>query len=125
MSTCYDRIVSYKTKHLLKVDKEVGRLIVKNAFVNNDWDFTIFSDVEKFAKFIRKFGFLRVFDKYSGSYQQSDTDKRLLTNMMYIMLKHQKINNALMDSYHLTKDEETIDYSEEAHQEVEKILETA
>jgi hypothetical protein len=110
----YQALMRYKTENIMKVEKDVAHLIIKNAFVNNDWDFSIYAEVQKYKKFIQKFGFLRLFDRYTNTYSQTASDKRLLTNMMFIMLKHQKIQNALIEDYHLTKDEETADCTEQA-----------
>lgn len=80
------------------VDDELHPVILEEATEFNNWDFNIYSDILEFQKIIRKFGFI---DLIKDEWKQSIEQKRIAKNMLYILLKHQKINHALLDEMEL------------------------
>jgi len=80
-----DKYVSSKSYWL---DEEVKAAIIEQAKETGAWDMTIWADIQKYEKEIKKYGFMNLL-KDTTSWKTSEVEKEIARNMIYVMLKFQ------------------------------------
>jgi hypothetical protein len=101
----------YVNKNTVDADKDLFKELKDVAEQGKLWDTEIYPVLEQFKKVINDFGFLSVLKDVSNRYGTSEAEKKVINNMIYIMLKHKKVNCRLVKDYKLVevdpvKDEE-------------------
>ena len=94
------KLKDYMSEHLPYASDELKSAVIDIAAEINNWDMTIHSEVIDYGKKVRSFGFLGTL-KDSTDWRTNDVTKKIIQNMMYIMLKHQKLNNTLVEDFEL------------------------
>lgn len=92
------KLVDYNENEGTVVKKGLREIILQGAKDNEIWDTNIYSDVLEFQKIMSKFGFLSFID-LNNNY--SEEQMRVAKNLVYIMLKWQKIEGQLVTDMEL------------------------
>lgn len=80
------------------IPKELIPIVLEEATEFNNWDFNIYSDILEFQKIIRKFGFI---DLIQEGDTMTEEQKKIAKNMLYVLLKHNKITHHLLEEMEL------------------------
>lgn len=94
------KLKKYLDDNLCYGGEEVKSAVLEMAAESNTWDMTIHSELIDYGKKVRSFGFLNAL-KDGNDWRTNQITKKIIQNMMYIMLKHQKLNNTLVEEYDL------------------------
>jgi len=87
-----EQLQSYRDNNIFRASEDVKKAIIQQASDANTWDFSIYYTIKSFMEICQKYKFL--------DYIVSDTDS-ISRNMIYILSKHNKINNSLIEDYEL------------------------
>jgi hypothetical protein len=104
-----DRLKRYKNDKNNKpetVNRNTRHVILEHARENNVWDMEIYPDIKKFEYILKKFGFMTFLNVSTNNWRVNEAQKKIIKNMLYIMLKHQKISHSMIDEFDLVKKEE-------------------
>lgn len=95
----------YKILNWLHCDEDLKEIIINDAKENNNFDESIMAKVNEYEKFIKAVGFLKAFKE---NRYHNQTEKAIVNNITYIMLKYQKITSTLIEDFELVKKPEPV-----------------
>lgn len=93
-----ESLEAYHGEEYITASPAIVQTILEEATTNNRWDFTIHSKAIEFQKIMRQFGFLNFLDVHAVN----DESKSVVKNIIYVVMKAQKINGALIEDFELT-----------------------
>jgi anti-sigma regulatory factor (Ser/Thr protein kinase) len=93
-----DKYVYREDVRNFSTSKEARTAILEQAKESGNWDMEIYPTAKKYEHLIKQFGFTNAL---KDSYYLSETEKAIIKNVMYVMMKHQKITNSLVEDYEL------------------------
>lgn len=116
-----DTVEGYVSEHSISMDNDLRDIIIEGARDTGNWDMNIYTEALEFKKIMSKFGFLSFIDM--DNYDEEKT--RVAKNLVYIMLKWQKIEGKFVTDMELV-DKVPIEVfdEQEAIIEVEEALES-
>ena len=92
----YNKIKDYSNSGTGVINNVTRNIILDEAKSNNNWDFTIYSDILKYKAIISKFGFLKYLQ--IPHYGLDTTEQSVLNNIVYTMYKNNKINAEFIEN---------------------------
>jgi len=94
-----EKLEEYKEEHYIRASRDIVNMVLEVSKEANLWDHTIYSDVKEFREIMGKFGFLSLVN-LERNYNEEHL--RIAKNLVYIMLKWQKINHQMVTDMELT-----------------------
>jgi len=101
------RLVDYRNENYHSISPDIGNAIIEEARESNNWDMNIYADVVEYEKIVKKFGFITVIERPS-EYDNNLIKREITKNLIYVMLKYQKITGTRMDEFELVKKEQAL-----------------
>ena len=84
-----NKIDVYANANYVSTNSTLQQAIINELKETGRWDMTIYSDIEEYRKIMSSFGFMNYLKP--DNYRTSEEEKKIIQNMMYVMLKHNKI----------------------------------
>ena len=92
----------YVNEHNVDADDDLFNELKAVAVENNQLDMEIYPLLEQFKKAIEDFGFLK-YIKEPSRWNSSEAERRILKNIVYIMLKNKRVSCRMVEDFQLVE----------------------
>lgn len=94
-----DKINAFINSYYVSAHAVLEQAIIDELKESGKWDMNIYPEIEEYRKIMSTFGFMNYLKP--SNYKTSDEEKKVIQNMMYVMLKHNKVTNATIETMEL------------------------